>query len=504
MIGSRRALARSGAHASGLALALAALLAFSPVVLAGELSRTIDDELAKLGKEAKVSAIVRSITTGETLYSKDAHEPTTPASTMKLATTAAALELLGADFEHETGVYARGSLSKEGTLKGDLVVRGSGDPSISRRFQVEEAPLLGDWAEELAKKVKVIEGDVVADDRAFERAGFHPDWNEAEAQDWYAAEVSALNLNDNCLDVTVEPAGGTVRATAKPETRSIALDVTATLTPQKKEHRVACARDAEGKTIHVSGRIWQKASPFEAKVAVRSPALLFANVLSERLASAGVQVKGKARLVAESEPKTTGTPLLVRRSPLLRTLAVCNKRSQNLYAECLLKTLGKEKGEAGSWEAGSKVVSRFLRDLGVAGSELTIRDGSGLSREDRLSASALATILESVVKGPRGVTFLETLSVAGQDGTLEKRLGDLPSGAVFRGKTGTMKGVSSLAGVLELEHGARGERELIAVAVVINGTRGAALARRAQDETIRATVRDRSTSRAASLPESKR
>ncbi len=476
----------------GLALAVASLASLSPV-FAQDLSRRIDDELAKAGKELRVSVVVRSITTGETLYEKDAHEARTPASTMKLATTGAAFALLGPDFEHETRVYARGSLSKEGTLAGDLLVRGSGDPSISRRFQIDDAPLLTDWAEELAKKVKVIEGDIVADDRAFERTGFHPDWRPEEAQDWYAAEVSALNLNDNCVDVTVEPAGAGVRAKELPETRSISLDVTATLTASRAQHSVAYVRDPDGKTIHVKGRIWQKASPFESPVAVRSPALLFANVLAERLASAGVQVKGKPRLVLESDPKPEGTPLLVRRSPILRTLAVCNKRSQNLYAECVLKTLGKEKGDAGSWEAGAKVVSGFLAERGVPEAEFRVRDGSGLSREDRMSANALATVLESVTKGSRGSDFLETLSKAGEDGTLEKRLADLPRGAVFRGKTGTMKGVSSLAGVLELEHGARNERELIAIAVVINGTRGAALARKAQDETIRSTVLARTT-----------
>lgn len=484
---ARRRLARPTRIALALGVALA------PVALAQELTRKVDSEIEKLGPTGKVSVLVKSITTGETLYSRDAEEPRAPASTMKLATTAAAIELLGQNFEHETAVYARGTLDAAGTLKGDLFIRGSGDPTISRRFQLDDStPLLADWAEELKAKVKVIEGDVVADDRAFERTGFNPDWNEKESQDWYAAEVSALNLNDNCLDVSVAPGSGGVRAWAKPETRSIILDVTATLTPLKKSQAVSYVRDQSGTTVHVSGKVWDHSTPYEAPVAVHSPALLFANVLAERLATAGVTVKGKPRLVVDADPEPNGTPLLVRRSPLQRTLSVCNKRSQNLYAECLLKTLGARKGASGSWTGGAKVVEKFVHDLGVPEAEVRVRDGSGLSREDRLSARALVAILEHVAKGPNGDAFLDTLSIAGEDGTLEKRLTGLPKGSIFRGKTGTMHGVSALAGVLELEHGAHGERELIALAFVVNGTHGAALARHAQDEAVRSAVRDRS------------
>ncbi|MEZ0227551.1 MAG: D-alanyl-D-alanine carboxypeptidase/D-alanyl-D-alanine-endopeptidase [Planctomycetota bacterium] len=477
------------------ALVLLGAVAVSPVATIGEEpNRTIDAAVAKIGKGAKVSILIRSVTTGETLYEKDAHEARTPASTMKLATTAAALTLLGADFQHETAVYARGTLGADGTLKGDLVVRGSGDPSISRRFLIDDSKeLLADWAEEIKKKVRVVEGDIVADDRAFERLGFHPDWNPKEAQDWYAAEVSALNLNDNCVDIEVHAQGGAVRATARPETKAHTLDVKATTTTQKREHAVGYSRDGDGRVFHVTGKVWTQASPFEAPVTVASPARFFADVLADRLKEAGVTVRGKSRLVEASEPQPTGTPIHVHKGPLPRALTVCNKRSQNLYAECLLKTLGLKKGAAGSWEEGAKVVQKFLSDLKVAEGEARVRDGSGLSREDRLSATALVAVLEAAAKGPHATTFDESLSIAGVDGTLEKRLKDLPKGSAFHGKTGTMHGVSSLAGYIELERGAKGEREVIALAVIVNGTNGAALARQAQDDAVRLTIRNRST-----------
>jgi D-alanyl-D-alanine carboxypeptidase/D-alanyl-D-alanine-endopeptidase (penicillin-binding protein 4) len=481
MIGSRPTRA--------IAAALALSLALPGVARADDLSRSIDGAVAKIGKDARVSILVRSVTTGETLYERDADEARAPASTMKLATTAAALELLGADFQHETGVYAVGTLGADGTLKGDLLIRGSGDPSISRRFQVDDSPLLADWADELKRKVKVVEGDVIADDRAFERNGFHPDWNPKEAQDWYAAEVSALNLNDNCLDIETSSEGSGLHVVARPETRAVTLDVKATPTGNKKDHRLSYVRDQDGSTFHVTGKFWTKSPPFEASVAVSSPALLFANVLSDRLASAGVTIKGKARLVQATDPQPAGTPLLVHRSPLPRALTVCNKRSQNLYAECLLKTLGLKKGAGGSWDEGAKVVEKYLRGLEVPAEETHVADGSGLSRENRLSANALVRILTSVSTGKNASVFLDSLSIAGTDGTLEKRLKDLPSGTMFRGKTGTMHGVSALAGLLEVESGTRGEREVIAIAVIVNGTNGAALARAAQDEAVRATIR---------------
>jgi len=459
-----------------------------------ETSHSIDAAVAKIGKDARVSILVRSVTTGETLYERNASEAEAPASTMKLATTAAALELLGADFQHETGVYTTGTLSADGTLQGNLLVRGSGDPSISRRFLVDDSkPLLADWAEEIKKKVKVVTGDLVADDRAFERLGFHPDWNPSEAQEWYAAEVSALDLNDNCVDIEVTPGSSGLQVIARPQTTAITLDVKATLTSQKREHKLAYVRDVDGKTFHVSGKVWTKAPTFEAPVAMTQPALFFVNVLADRLKEAGVTVRGKVRLVDASEPAAGGSPILVRRSPLPRALMVCNKRSQNLYAECLLKTLGLVKGRAGSWAEGAKVVEKYLRDLGVPEEEFSVRDGSGLSRENRMSARALESVLEASAKGKNASVFEESLSVAGVDGTLEKRLKDLPGGAAFHGKTGTMHGVSSLAGLIELEHGAHGDRELIALAFIVNGTHGAATARQAQDDAVRVTIRNRVT-----------
>jgi D-alanyl-D-alanine carboxypeptidase/D-alanyl-D-alanine-endopeptidase (penicillin-binding protein 4) len=213
----------------------------------------------------------------------------------------------------------------------------------------------------------------------------------------------------------------------------------------------------------------------------------------DRLKEAGVTVRGKARVIETSEPAPSGTPIYVHRSPLPRILGVCNKKSQNLYAECLLKTLGLKKGAGGSWEEGAKVVTKFLTDQKVPQDEICVRDGSGLSRENRLSARALVSILEATAKGKNAQVFDDSLSIAGVDGTLEKRLKDLPEGVTFHGKTGTMHGVSALAGYLDLEHGAKGEHETIAVAFIVNGTNGAALARQAQDDAVRLTVRNRST-----------
>jgi D-alanyl-D-alanine carboxypeptidase/D-alanyl-D-alanine-endopeptidase (penicillin-binding protein 4) len=474
--------------------AVALLLVIPRASQGDELSRTIDSAIAKLGKEARVSVLVRSVTTGETLYERNSEEAFAPASTMKLATTSAALELLGPDFQHETNVYASGALSSDGTLRGNLMVRGSGDPSISRRFQIDDSrPLLADWADEIKKKVKTIEGDLVADDRSFERLGFHPDWNTAESQDWYAAEVSALNLNDNCLDIEVTTGAAGLQVHARPETKAVTLDVKAALTPQRAEHKIGFVRDLDGWTFHVNGKVWNKAPAYEAPVAVTSPALFFAQVLGDRLREAGIAIRGKVRLVEESDPQPSAMPLLVRRSPLPRALMVCNKRSQNLYAECIFKTLGAVKGSSGSWAEGSRVVSKYLSDLKVPESEFCIRDGSGLSRENRLSARALVRVLEAAAKGKHAAIFEESLSIAGTDGTLEKRLKDLPSGSSFHGKTGTMHGVSALAGYLELDRGANGENEVVALAFIVNGTRGAALAREAQDEAVRITVRNRAT-----------
>ena len=432
---------------------------------------------AALGPRVEWSLLVADVS-GEVLAAHEAERALIPASNMKLLTTLAALELLGPDFAHETRVLVAAA-PVEGVVQGDLFVVGGGDPTISRRF--DPSPLLSDWAAALWDKgLRRIGGDVVIDDRCFEAQRFHPAWEASDGEEWYGAEIGGLTLNDGCLDVIVSGGAEGPKVQLEPPTAYLTLDLQARPTGAKKEHSFALTRTGPDKrTLRVSGKVWTRAGGYEASVPVPDPGLYFACVLREALVRQGIAVDGAARRVREGETPA-GLTVWQRRAPLPRTLEVTNQRSQNLYAESLLKTLGQVRRGEGSWKAGAAELQAFARSAGVAEGQVVVSDGSGLSRENRLSARALVTVLQRALRGPHAELYLGTLAVPGEEGTLRSRLRDLGQGVTLHGKTGTMTGIHGLSGVL-----VKGERRVV-FSFLGNGP-GAV--RQALDEMVKETAR---------------
>jgi len=450
--------------------------------LAGLARADLTDDLeARLRRAGRTSFTVQVVDLGSggVLFAHEARRPLVPASNAKLATTAAALTLLGPDYAHETRVVVE-ARPADGVVRGDLFVVGGGDPTISRRFDPE--PLLSDWAARVRRSgITRIEGDVVADARFFDDVRVHPSWEASDLERWYGAEVSGLSLNDNCLDVSVAGSPSGVVVTLRPDTAYVDLDVRADLIPGRRGHRFALLRTGPGKrTIRVTGRVWREAGAYESSVPVADPALLFATVLRDRLEQAGVAVTGRARK-AGSDERVEGLTVYARKAPLPRTLEVTNQRSQNFYAECLLKTLGAERGGAGDWPTGAAVVASYVRSCGAPKAEVRVADGSGLSRDGALSARALVGVLRAMAAGPHAALFRRSLAAPGEDGTLRRRLRDLPDGAALRAKTGTLTGVAALSGYLTV-----GERR-VAFAIVGNGG-GTGAIRSAIDDVVRAVA----------------
>lgn len=455
------------------------LLLVAAAARADDLAASLAAKLAA-SKGTTFTVLVVDEASGETLF---AHAPDTalvPASNMKVLTTAAALARLGPAFQHETRLMGPGPVGPDGVLKGDLVVVGEGDPTISRRFGPE--PLLADWAEAVWRAgVRRVTGDVVADDRAFDDVRLHPDWEESDAERWYGAEVGALSLNDNCIDVSVAGSAQGAVVTLEPATAYVAIDLAAGLTDQKKQHVFSILRVGEDKrTLRVTGKIWPRAAAQESSIPIRDPGLFFATVLRERLVARGIAVEGGARRARDGD-RPGGFTFLRRQAPLLPTLTVTNQRSQNFYAECLTKTLGrKATGGPGTWPAGAEAIAAHARAAGADADEVKVRDGSGLSRENRLSAAALVAVLRAAGRGSTAAQFRDTFAAPGQEGTLERRLADLPKGATLRAKTGTLRGVAALSGWVTV-----GERRAVFAAIGNGGGGG----RDAIDEVIRAVAR---------------
>ncbi len=428
--------------------------------------------------------------------------PLIPASTMKLITTAACLDRFGPDWPIRTHV---GRLpSGDPKVPWDLAVVGGGDPNLSGRFYDGDAvAAFRRWAEVLKHRGVTAVGRLILDDSLFDAALVHPNWPANQREEWYEAPVSALSFADNCVEVHVAPGekvGDPARVWTVPETPYVAVVPNITTAADRKEHRFSLTRREDPgpagalgtMSLMAAGRCWVKASEGTEDRTVFDPAAFFGLTLAATLKAEGVDVAGPVVRGRVAGPDGRAPEAFIcdilHTSRLDQTVAVANKRSQGLYAECLLKLLGayapapRPEGllppRQGSWKTGADEVIRWLTDSGIVAEGCVFDDGSGLSKENRLTAACLADVLR-IMHARYGDAFVETLSAAGRDGSLRSRMKNTPAeGRVF-GKTGYVAGVSALSGYVRAKSG----RTLV-YAILMNGFPAGELwkARQAQDK----------------------
>ncbi|HSM36166.1 MAG TPA: D-alanyl-D-alanine carboxypeptidase/D-alanyl-D-alanine-endopeptidase [Longimicrobiales bacterium] len=414
---------------------------------------------------------VRNAATGEEVFSYNADRLFVPASNLKLVVAATAAHHLGGDYRYATSFFATGPIT-DGVLEGDLVVVGTGDPNFSGRF---DRPMAGDleaFADSLRTRgVRRIAGGVVTDVSAWPDEPLHPDWQNYDMLWWYAAPTGPLGFNDNAIDFTIRPGapGTPARVTWKPETEAFVFENRSRTVRAGKASDWDLARIPGTDTIYVYGDVAADARAQTEHFAVRDPGAFFATVLLETLLAKGIEVgTGKVRVdrhpVAEGLPERT--PLFTYWSrPLTDVIGPILLRSQNWFAEQLLKTLGLEIRSEASWEAGLDVERSFLRDeVGLDTLSFQLRDASGLSAGNLMSPGAMTRLLVHLRGTEAGAVVWDALPVAASaDGSLRARFPDLP-GRV-RAKTGHITNVDSLSGYVEADSG-----RLLAFSVIVNGT----------------------------------
>lgn len=467
-------------------LAVAATTAAAPEA---SLRERLDHALFGKKPAKQTSALAVDLRTGETIYRHDADTPLIPASNAKLWTTAAALDLLGEEYEFTTRLVGRGRL-EGGDWVGDLKVIGGGDPSIGGRFHDgDPTAVLKGWGKHLAARgARRVTGDIIIDDTFFDREYSLPSWPRDDPAKAYLAPMAGLSFNENCVELLIAPAGGGVRVTSVPETDYITVRNTCTLTAVEKDQLIRVHRVPGGNRFNVSGRVWKGSGGYKSSFAVHDPALYFGTVLREVLQREGIRVEGRVRREAAAGPKGSEAippgglgeewvDLDLHRSPLLQSVETANRRSQNFHAEQILKTLGRVKGGEGSFASGSRVVEGFLAKIGLQKGSYDVADGSGLSRENRISARGIVTILRHMAHGRHGEAYLSSLAISGDpDGTLRRRLRSEKTKGKVRAKTGSLRGVSCLSGIVATPLG-----ELVAFSILMNGTAQSGAARQAQD-----------------------
>jgi len=453
--------------------------------------KTLEQRLASLlshptATQSVVGIEVAEVETGRVVANRNAAQAVIPASNLKLVTTAAALDLLGPDFEFVTTVSTRGSIDVGGTLRGDVKVTGRGDPTIGARFHDgRTTSVFEEWADALkAAGIRSIDGSLVFEYGYFDTQFVHPTWPVNQLTSWYEAPVAALSLEEGCVSVTVTPGkpGKPANVTLDPPSGYFSIENSSQTRPGRGA--IVTRKDDEN-TIVVTGSVRATARELQVYVTVVNPILYFATVLRETLEARGIEVSGGIRLTANDE-RTDWRMLTEYRTPLPVVMFVVNKRSQNHYAEMLIKTIGREIRGEGSWAAGSAVVEEWLQKrvrLNVLAFDIV--DGSGMSRENRMSAAAFIALLDYVWTRPYAREFLSSMPYTGEpEGRLRTRLNSEPYARQVYAKTGYLSRVVGLSGYVR---GASGK--VYAFSMLFNNyRRGVWEIYRLQDEILKEVV----------------
>lgn len=406
---------------------------------------------------------VRSLDRGDVLFSQNAGKLMMPASNMKVLTLAATAEALGWDYRFTT-VLETTAVAEAGVLKGDLIVRGNGDPTISTRGKRNEA-VFDEWAAALkAAGITTIDGRIIGDDQAFDDEGVGPGWSWDYLEAGYAAPIGALQYNENTADLTTAPGA----AVGDPAIVQVAPGAGFTVVNRARTGEgaesgvrgaVSVTRRIDRPELEVSGMIPLGAPPVTRTVAVINPTLFFAQSVKDALAARGITVTGDAvdgdDVAAGMAAVTDRRALVTTQSPPLRDVAtVLMKVSQNQYAETFLKALGAFRGGIGTTTAGRRAARETFAAWGIPDDAYVMSDGSGLSRYNYIAPSTLVTVLTRMYSDTRHRdAFVATLPIAGKDGTIARRMRRSRAEGNAVAKTGSIANVRSLSGYVKTRTG---------------------------------------------------
>ena len=466
-------------------------------------------------RRGQIGVKIVSLNSGKVIYDENSEKYFMPASNMKNFTVAAAMERLTPDFHFVTSVYANSQPDASGTIKGDLRIYGRGDVSISTAFNN------GDYYKGLdnlvdkivAAGVKRVEGDLVGDESYFRGPAIPGEWEYDDLQWYYGAEISALPINDNAVDLTVKPGpvGYTCVVTLLPLNAVMRVNNRCTTTASGLQETLQITKDSNQNVIDISGTIPSGGAGFTGSITVSHPAELFLSLLKQRLQEKGVTVTGKTRTISFPTPTASLSsppsglqpyvaPLEIAKleSPPFSIIAAKTmKPSQNMYTETILRTLGewlreKDLRDAAtenhppvyqtqdSVDVGLAATKAFRKEIGIPDDAVNQHDGSGLSRHDLITPSSIVQLYVYMAKQSKfAQAWRDALAVGGVDGTLRRRYAGTAAANNLRGKTGTIDQVSALSGYVTTVGG-----EPVIFSLVVNGVPGESMRVRLIDDIV--------------------
>ena len=458
----------------------------APPAATARAARTLDELRAQLEKHlddqrfrsALWGVKVASLDTGRVLFERHADRLQSPASNSKLYAGALALDRLGGDYRIVTPIFGTVAADATGTLGGDVIVGGRGDPSWkSDAKRAEFWKTFAPFVAALQRAgVRRITGDLIADATHFQMLPNGAGWTADDLNDYYGAEISAITLEDNYVELQIAPAAEVGQRAAlrflQPHS-GLGLDNRVVTTPEGGTRRIEARRIFGENIVHVFGEMPQGAAPFVEDVTVPRPASWFAAALHEALQRAGITVDGRPRSVRwpEASPITATVVKLgeVASPPLRELVSAFMKPSQNLETDLIFAHVGETTraaaqkspmGTSGSTfrtseQLGVAALRDFLRRNGLPADEVRFEEGSGLSRNNLTTANATVALLQFMAKHRESAAFLDSLPIAGVDGTLRRRMKGTPAGGNVRAKTGTLRYANALSGYVSTAAGER-------------------------------------------------
>jgi len=426
--------------------------------------------------EAQWGVAIYSLDQEETLFEYNAGKLYIPASNEKILTVAAALARLGPEYRFKTRLLVDGGIDDD-ILKGNLIIQGFGDPSLSARMGNRDIfDAFRVFAERLkARGVKAIKGSLAGDAKAFTGSVYGRGWELDDLIESYAAPVGALSFNENFVSFQIRPglkAGEAAIITSEPLSDYPRVDNAVVTVDAGKAAAIYIEHapdiDGEPETIKIRGTLPLKSQTVRRSVAIRRPARYYLEALRRQLEKEGIDVSNctiKEDYSARESDGADALELLMTResAPLKELIMPIMKESLNMPSETLLRVLGLEIRGEGTVDAGAEVVAETLENMAIRKRDYIYADASGLSRRNLVSADVFVRVLGYMYRQPTFPQFYAAMAIAGTDGTLGNRLTEAAVKRNVHAKTGTISGVSTISGYLRSADG-----EMLAFSMIAN------------------------------------
>lgn len=445
------------------------------LLLEGDALPVIDEILKDSRLQGATTGIsIRKAATGEIIYSHLGDTRVHPASIMKLLTGAAVLETLGEEHRFKTELYMEGQIM-DGVLHGNLYLKGKGDPTLTKSE-------LQAFASELkAKGIRSIKGNIYGDDTWYDSVRLSQDLNWSDESYYTGSQISALTLSPNedydagTVIVEVFPTtkqGQAGKVVMEPANSYMTIENKTQTVAKNGKKSIAVERQHGSNTLVVSGTIPLGATKTRTWASVWEPTTYTVDVFKNTIEQQGITFLGTSKIERKKVPKEAALLTSNQSMPLKELFIPFLKLSNNGHAEVLVKEMGFAVGGEGSWDKGLAVMEGALADMGVDTQNILLRDGSGMSHKNLVTANEVTKLLYSVQVKPWYPTFLEALPVAGNEerfvgGTLRNRMKGTAAAGNVQAKTGALNGVTALSGYVKTKDG-----ETLIFSIMVNNYLG--------------------------------